>query len=132
MPLGTSIHVTGAGGLDADVTIVRMDYHAKGRGEFAQAPEHGQFAVADVLVRVHAGSYDFNPLYFKYQAADATSFDALSGNAVSAGFDPSLDAGSLGASQSTRGFVTFDVPQGAGRDVQLTDQLGSVIGEWKL
>jgi hypothetical protein len=132
VPLGTSIHVTGDAGLSADVTVLRVGYHAKGHGEFAQAPANGQFAVADVRIVVHGGSYDFNSLYFKFQAVGDTTYDALGGNAISAGFDPTLDSGSLGSGQSTRGFITFDVPKGTGQDVQLTDQLGSVIGEWRL
>jgi hypothetical protein len=132
VPLGTSIHVTGDGGLSSDVTIQSVNYHTSGTGDIAQPPANGQYAVADVLIVVHSGQYAFNPLYFKYQAQGSTTYDPLSGNASSAGFDPSLDSGTLNPGQTTRGFVTFDVPKGQGQDIQLTDPVGSVVGEWKL
>jgi len=130
--VGQAIRVTGPDKLDASVTLVSAKPNKKGKGEFASPPEKGTYVVADVLVAVKGGRYAVNPLYLKYQAADGTTFDSTTGNAITAGFDPQLAAGDIAAGQRTRGFVTFDVPAGAGGKVHLTDELGSVVGQWAL
>jgi Domain of unknown function (DUF4352) len=132
VPIGTSIHVTGTDNLSADVTILKVDYFKQGKGEIAQSPQNGQYAVADASVKVTSGKYPFNTLYFKYQAQDGKTFDPFAGHATSAGFEPSLSAGELSGGQTTRGMVVFDVPIGKGQVIQLTDPLGSVIGQWTL
>lgn len=130
--VGQAIRVTGPEKLDASVTLVSAKPYRKGKGDYASPPEKGAFVVADLLVAVRGGRYAVNPLYLKYQAPDGTTFDSMSGNAITAGFDPQLSAGDIAAGQRTRGLVTFDVPAGAGARVQLTDELGSVIGQWAL
>ena len=132
--VGQAGHVTGDAGLDATVTLVSLKFYAAPKDTtMGSAPANGQFAVADVLISVKAGSYDYNPLYFKYQAGDATTYDSMSGNADLAGFDPSLSSGTLTAGQKTRGFITWDVPKGkTGVDVQLADPIGSILGQWNV
>lgn len=132
VPLGTSIHITGPNNLSADVTVFKVDYFQQGQGGAAAPSANGQFAVGDVGIKVTSGRYDFNPFYFLYQAQGGTTYDMTAGNAVPAAFDPTLQAGTLGPGQDTRGLVTFDVPKGQGRDIQVTDPFGAVVGQWKL
>ncbi len=132
--VGQSLKITGDSGLVATVTILSVKDYTKPKDSLiGSKPQNGEYAVADISIQVTGGSYDFNPLYFKYQAPNGQTFDSLTGNATTAGFDPSLDSGTLSAGQHTRGFVTFDVPAGnTGADIQITDPLGSVIGQWNL
>ena len=135
MPVGTAIHVTGDNGTSVDVTVKSVAYHSNsgGTSPAAEQPQHGQYTVADVLIVVHAGSYDFNTLDFNYQTQDSTTYDSTSGNAPFSGYEPGLSSGTLHSGQTTRGFVVFDVPKGRGQDIQLTGPgLSGVIGEWKL
>jgi hypothetical protein len=61
---------------------------------------------------------------------DGTTYDSSSGNAVTAGFEPTLDSGvSLSAGQKTRALAVFDVKTKGGL-IQLTDALGVVLGQW--
>lgn len=127
--IGQAIHITDSSGLSADVTLEGVTYATAGTGAIAQPPQNGQYAVADVLVQDNAGQYPFNPLYFKYQTSDGTTYDSFSGNSVTAGFDPTLSSGTLNAGQKTRGNIVFDVKSKGGL-IQVTDPLGQVVGQW--
>ena len=123
-------NITNAAGVDAFVTVESVKYSAESAiGAIGQQPKNGSYAIADVLIQVNAGNYDYSEGRVKYQEPDGTTYDLLSGNAASAGFDPSLGQGSLSAGQKTRGYVTFDVKSRGGL-IQLTDILGAVIGQW--
>src|SRR5207245_127225 len=111
------------------VSVLHIRYSRHGQGALAQAPANGRYAVADVSIKVASGTYPFNVLYFNYQAQGGRTYSPFDGNGTTAGFEPSLSAGDLHAGQSSRGLVTFDVPRGPGQDIQLTDPLGSVVGE---
>jgi hypothetical protein len=131
--VGQSITVTGNGNLKAVVRLASARVHGAPKdASIGSPPANGEYVVADVTISDVSGQYDFNPLYFNYVTATSHSFTSLDGNAAMAGFDPSLSAGTLSAGDRTGGFVTFDVPKGAGAEIQLTDPLGSVIGTWKL
>jgi hypothetical protein len=129
--IGQAIHVADSSGLSADVTVEKVTYATTGQGAIAQPPANGVYAVADVLIKVAGGDYSFNPLYFKYQTSDGTTSDSFSGNGLTAGFDPTLSSGTLHAGQQTRGNVVFDV-KSKGGVMQVTDPLGSVVGQWTL
>lgn len=127
--LGAAVHVTDSSGGSAFVTVESVKFATAGSGPIAQPPKNGTFAIADVLIQDDAGAYNFNPLYVKYQEPDGTTSDAFSGNAITAGFDPTLSAGTLSPGQKTRGNVVFDVKVKGGL-IQVTDPLGSVVGQW--
>lgn len=129
--VGQALNITGNGGLKVSVTLESVKTATKGEGAIAEPPKNGLYLVGDFLIVDQAGDYDFNLLYLKYQAPDGTTFTGLDGNAATAGFEPSLSAGTLHAGQRTRGVVAFDVPA-AGGVIQLTDPLGSVVGQWTL
>lgn len=127
--VGQAIHITDSGGVTVDVTLEGVTFATTGNGAIAQPAQNGQYAVADVLVQDNAGQYSFNPLYFKYQTSDGTTYDSFSGNSLTAGFDPTLSSGVLNPGQKTRGNVVFDVKAKGGL-VQVTDPLGQVVGQW--
>jgi hypothetical protein len=130
--VGQTLSITGNDGLKATVTVVSLHgYTTPHDTTIGEAPANGSYQVADVSIKVNSGQYDFNPLYFKYQAANDQTYNAFDGHAMTAGFQPMLDAGTLNPGQTTRGYVVLDVPAG-GKDIQLTDPLGSVIGQWNL
>ena len=91
-------------------------------------PKDGVYAITDVLVQVDAGQYSVSPLDVKYQEPDGTTYDFSGGNAVMAGFDPTLGSGTVSAGWA-RGNVAFDVKTRGGL-IQLTDALGVVLGQW--
>src|ERR1700730_2193262 len=112
--LGQAIHITGDSGLSADVTVEKVTYATTGQGPIAQPSANGVYAVADVLIRVAAGDYSFNPFYFKYQTSDGTTTDAFSGNSLTTACAPALSSGPLPAGQQTRGNIVFDVKSKGG------------------
>jgi hypothetical protein len=118
----------------ADVRVLNVAYYAHGkRSQFGTVahPQKGRFAVADIEIAGVQGNYAYSPLDFKYQAGGGATYGAAAGGELF-GFDPSLGAGTLQPRQRTRGLVVFDVPKGPGRDIQVTDPVGHVLGEWKL
>jgi hypothetical protein len=129
LAVGAGLKVTDGNGGSAFVTVESITYSNAGTGLLAQKSANGLYAVVNVLVQDDAGKYDTNPFYVKFQAADGTTYDAFSGNALTAGFDPQLSAGTLNAGQKTRGNVVFDIKAKGGL-VQVTDSLFQVIGQW--
>lgn len=127
--VGQALHVTGNGGLDATVVLESVTTARVGPGSIAEAPKNGNYVVGKFVITDNSGSYAFNVLYLKFQTSDGSTFTELDGNAVTAGFEPSLSAGSLNPGQKTGGVVAFDVPATHGL-IQLTDPLGGVVGQW--
>jgi len=122
--VGKALTVKMQSGATAEVTILKVTTAKKGKG--------GQFVVIDVQVKVTGKEFAVNPLYVQYQTADNKIFDSGDGNAITAGFEPVLDSGDVPEGQTSRGFVVFDTPAGKGKQVQLTDELGSPIAYWAL
>lgn len=129
LAIGAALHVTDSSNASAFVTVESVKYSMEAIAAIGQGPKNGVYAIADVLVQDDAGTYNYNPLYVKYQEPDGTTYDFGSGNAAFAGFDPSLGSGSLSAGQKTRGNVAFDVKTKGGL-IQVTDPLGAVLGQW--
>ncbi len=129
--VGQTLRVTGQAGV-ADVTVLSVTENKAGKGDIAEKPANGQYVVVDIEIKVTEKSFQVNPLYVKYQAADGKTFDIMAGNSATAGFEPQLDATSVPSGQSVRGVVVFDAPAGKGKLVQLTDELGKIIGGWEL
>jgi len=130
--VGKALTVKMQSGATAEVTVLKVSTAKKGKGEFAEKPANGQFVVIDVQVKVTGKEFAVNPLYVQYQAADNKVFDSGDGNAMTAGFEPVLESGDVPKGQTSRGFVVFDTPAGKGKQVQLTDELGSPIAYWAL
>jgi uncharacterized lipoprotein len=130
--VGKPLTVKVQSGATAEVTVLKVTTAKKGKGEFAEKPANGQFVVVDVQIKVTGKQFSVNPLYLKYQAADDKVFDSSEGNAFGAGFEPALQSGDVPEGQSSRGYVVFDTPAGTGKQVQLTDELGSPIAFWTL
>ena len=130
-PVGHALTITGDGGLAASVTVVSVKTATAGTGPLAEAPQNGVYVIADVLIEVTGGTYDFNPLYFHFQASDGTTYDGFDGNGMTAGFEPMLGSGTLAAGQRTRGVVVFDVPAPHG-EIVLSEPLGAQLGGWTL
>ena len=131
-PVGHALTITGdGGGLAASVTVVSVKTATAGTGPLAEAPQNGVYVIADVLIEVTGGTYDFNPLYFHFQASDGTTYDGFDGNGMTAGFEPMLGSGTLAAGQRTRGVVVFDVPAPHG-EIVLSEPLGAQLGGWTL
>lgn len=129
LAVGAALKVTDISGGSAFVTVESITYSKAGNGVLAQLSANGVYAVVNVLVQDDAGQYSANPFYVKFQAADGTTYDAYSGNAATAGFDPQLSASTLNPGQKTRGNVVFDIKDKGGL-VQITDSLLQVIGQW--
>jgi hypothetical protein len=129
--VGQQLRVKSKSG-SADVTVLSATANAKGKGDIAEKPANGQYVVVDIQIKSIDQGFEVNPLYVRYQAGDGKTFDTSAGNATTAGFEPVLALGSVPAGQSVRGVVVFDVPAGKGKQVQLTDELGGVIGIWEL
>lgn len=129
--IGQPLDYTSDDGTKATVTVLTVTPHPKGTGPLAQPPANGTYLVADILISVTAGTYNSNPLYWRWQDADATTVSFLDGNASTAGYGPQLSTGDLHAGQKTRGKVTFDAKAKAGGLIQLTDALGDVLAQWK-
>jgi len=130
--VGKALTVKVQSGATAEVTVLKVTTAKKGKGEFAEKPANGQFLVVDVRIKVTGERFSVNPLYVKYQAADEKVFDSGEGNGFAAGYEPALPAGEVPEGQMSRGFVVFDVPVGAGKQIQLTDELGGPIAFWTL
>lgn len=130
--VGKPLTVKIQSGATADVTVLKVTTAKKGKGEFAEKPANGQFVVVDVQIKVTGKQFSVNPLYVKYQAADDKVFDSGEGNGFAAGFEPALQSGDVPEGQTSRGYVVFDVPAAAGKQIQLTDELGSPIAFWTL
>ena len=130
--VGDQCIYTDDSGARAVVTLISVTDSSQPKdASTGEAPQNGNFATCDVSIQVTAGSYDFNPLDFYYQAPDGRTYDAFEGNAIWAGFDPQLESGTLSAGQHTRGYVTFDVPIGtSGADIQLEDAGSNVVFQW--
>lgn len=118
-------------GASVTLSVLSIRYHRGALSALGPPPQNGQYAGADVLIKVTAGQFTYNASYVRYQAADERLYMFGGGNASVASYGPELTFGTLAAGQSARGFVTFDVPAGAGQDVQILDPLGDVLGEWK-
>jgi hypothetical protein len=116
----------------ATVTVLSVTLSKTGKGQYAEKPANGQFAVVDVQIEVTKGTFEVNPFYWRYQTADGKVYDFSAGNAAGAGFEPQLQSGGVPEGSSTRGVVVFDVPAGKGKQVQLTDELGSLTGAWEI
>ena len=130
--VGVAQQVKGQFGGKAEATVLKVTTAKKGKGDIAEAPANGQYAVVDVQIKVTGGKFTVNPLYVQYQGADGKTYQSGEGNAGTAGFEPGLPANELPAGQSTRGLVVFDVPEGKGKQVQLTDEMGSLIAAWQI
>lgn len=132
LAIGKTLHVTSdalGNAISAFITVESVKFTLSPIADIGLGPKNGVFTVVDMLIQVDAGRFDYNPSYVKYQEPDGTTYDYLS-SASGAGFDPSLSYGSLSAGQKTRGNVTFDVKAKGGGVIQLTDAIGTVIGQW--
>jgi hypothetical protein len=116
----------------AIVTLLAVQDHAKPAGKLSSPSRNGMFVVCHVSVQVTGGSWDVNPLDFRYQAPSGRTYTFLDGNGKDSGYDePQLDSVTLHAGQHTRGYVVFDVPKGtSGAEVQL--HLGNALFRWNL
>lgn len=130
--VGKALTVTMESGAKAKVTILKVTTAKKGKGDLAEKPENGQFVVVDVQIEVTDKVFPVNPLYVQYQGADSKVFDSGDGNAATAGFEPALDSGDVQKGQTTRGFVVFDTSAAKGKQIQVTDELGSPVAYWTL
>lgn len=130
--VGKALKVKLQSGATAEVTVLKVTTAKKGKGEFAEKPQNGQFLIVDVQIKVTDKQFAVNPLYFKYQAADEKVYDSGDGNAFASGHEPQLESGDVPSGQTSRGLVVFDTPAGAGKQIQLTDELGSPIAFWTL
>lgn len=130
--VGKPLTIKVQSGATAEVTVLKVTTAKKGKGEFAEKPANGQFVIVDVQIKVTGGQFPVNPLYVGYQAADAKVYEAADGNAFAAGYEPELQSGDVPEGQTSRGLVVFDTPAGAGKQIQLTDELGSPIAFWTL
>jgi hypothetical protein len=129
--VGQPVKVTGDDGATAEATVLSVTTAAKGQGDLAQPPANGQYSVIDVEIKVTGGTFQVNPLYVRYQAADGKTYDQNTGNSMTAGFSPELTVGGVPNGQSTRGVVAIDTPAGSPKAIQLTNVLGDVIGAWQ-
>jgi len=129
--VGQNLRVNSHAGA-ADVTVKSVTGNQVGKGDIAEKSENGQYVVVDIEIKVIEKSFEVNPLYVKYQAADGKTFDMTAGNAATSGFEPQLGATSVPSGQSVRGVVVFDVPAGKGKLIQFTDELGKIIGSWEI
>lgn len=129
--VGRAVKVTGNDGATAEATVLSVTTAAKGQGALAAAPTNGQYSVIDVEIKVTGGTFQVNPLYVRYQAADGKTYDQTTGNSMTAGFSPELKPGGVPNGQSTRGVVAIDAPAGQPKAIQLTNVLGDVIGAWQ-
>ncbi|MCW6005531.1 DUF4352 domain-containing protein [Micromonospora sp. CPCC 205371] len=130
--VGKALDVKLQSGAKAQVTVLKVTTAKKGKGEFAEKPQNGQFLIVDVQIKVTDKEFSVNPLYFKYQAANEKVYDSGDGNAFASGHEPQLESGEVPTGQTSRGLVVFDTPAGAGKQIQLTDELGSPIAFWTL
>jgi hypothetical protein len=130
--VGKALNVKLQSGAKAEVTVLKVTTAKAGKGEIAEKPENGQYLIVDVQIKVTDKQFSVNPLYFKYQAADEKVYDSGDGNAIFSGHEPQLESGDVPSGQTSRGLVVFDTPAGAGKQIQLTDELGSPIAFWTL
>jgi hypothetical protein len=130
--VGEALTIETVSGAKAKVSIVSVKLSNEGKGEYADKPANGQFAVVDVEIAVTAGTYAVNPLYLRYQTTDNKTYESGAGNAFNAGFEPALASGDLPPGQSVRGVVVFDVPASKGKQIQIMDEVGSLIGVWAI
>lgn len=91
------------------VTLANPKQYTREPGEFGSKPEKGVFLTVDVTAVCKEGSYDVNPLNFKFVAKDGTASDY----APTLGFKPVLDATSISAGQKVSGKLVFDIPKSA-------------------
>jgi hypothetical protein len=130
--VGAALQLKSQTGAKAEATVLGVTLAKKGKGDIAEPSANGQYAVIDVQFKSLSGQFAVNPLYMRYQSTDGKSYECDGGNAPTAGFEPELPIGDLPAGQSSRGLVAFDVPTGKGKQVQVTDELGTVIGAWTI
>lgn len=106
LPLGKLGERVQSGGMAVTLNSVELS----SRIEDIWTPESGNiFVVVDVTVEsVDRDDGPYNPLYFK--AKDSEGFEYTASFAAP---DPALSAGSLAPGDRARGFVAFEVKQGA-------------------
>ena len=109
--VGQPLELSGAG-LEATVTVLSVADHAHATGPIGQPALNGQYAVADVSIKVAAGHYTYSAAYFN-QAANGRTYSWTDGRGTTAGYEPGITFGSLGAGESKFGFITFGGGGGA-------------------
>jgi hypothetical protein len=130
--VGNPVHVTGKHNMSADITVLSVSHHSRGATDAVKAPTNGQYAVVDVRIQVRSGSYPFSSDYFEYQTQGGATYTPRDANPGSAGFVPQLYSGTLSAGQTVDGLITFDVPVGPARDIQLHDPVASITAQWNV
>lgn len=77
-------------------------------GSFSKPKASNRWVAFDVSIENTGGEADFNPFYFVLKATDNRQYDLAFG-----GNEPSLNSGEQEVGEATRGWVTFEVPEGA-------------------
>lgn len=101
-------------GQDGKGKVTINDYAWSKKG--FTAPENTYLAI-DVTVEGVEGKVSYNPLYFTVQDADAREYNITIGGSK----EPSLQSGDLAPGKKARGWVEFDLPQGA-VTLKMTDE----------
>ena len=91
------------------VLTVNSVEHCVSKNEFSQPESGNKFIVADISQEnVGSASRDYNLWYFTLQDNKDYSYQT----AFSACKEPSFDSGTLQPEMKTRGYITFEIPEG--------------------
>ena len=116
--------------MDVILTVNSVTAHSTSNLDTTFNPKNGVFAVANVTMKVKSGSYDYDELDWSYQVPDGNTYAAGDGNGDYAGYDPSIDSGTLPAGGLKRGNIAFDVSTVHGGKVIISDADGTELGYW--
>lgn len=93
----------------ATVTVVSVDLDYKSSDQFTQPKAGNRFVAVEILYEnTGADKVSYNP--FDWKLSDSSGFSYEHGYS---GKGPELNSGDLAAGEKARGFITYEVPQGA-------------------
>lgn len=107
-----------SGSLAGTVTLNGTRRITSAEGPIGGTPTNGSYLVANFTVAVTSGSGSANPLSFRAQSPDGTTYRSELGV-----LNKQIDSTEVGAGRQVRGDVAFDAPKGA-----LTLDYNSPIG----
>jgi hypothetical protein len=133
--VGQTLTATQDGQDAASITVLRVEESTQPVDQYSDGPAKGYFV--SVLIRYRAknafsGGFDVSPLDW-YAKVGSAHFDEGDGNAYEGphGMNGELDSPTLGAGETTTGWVLFDVPSAHGKIAYAPNFDGGALGFWR-
>jgi hypothetical protein len=91
------------------ITLANAKQYTSNPNNSFDQPQNGVYVVVNATIVCTKGTYDVNPVNFKFVGGDGSAYDP----GIAVGFDPMLNLVTLNPGQKSVGNIVFDVTQAA-------------------